>query len=161
MWGIVGLSKFAKSFARFMTAIGAGGNFAPGVQQKWKRENFKRNPVTNDKARHTLCQDLIAAEPRLALMGPTNGWVTAAAEVIEALAQPGNFAHLRMPILVTSAGEELLVDNKSHAAVITQFPDATHLHVADAKHEILMERDEPRAQFWAAFDALAARVAPG
>jgi lysophospholipase len=159
MWGIAGLGGIAKSFARFMTAVGAGGNFAPGVQRKWKRESFKRNPITNDEGRHTLCQDLIVAEPRLALAGPTNGWVAAASDVIGALAQAGAHAHLRMPILVASAEQELLVDNSSHDSILKQLPDATHLKVAAAKHEILMERDPVRAEFWAAFDALTARVA--
>ena len=160
MWGIANLGNTATSFARFMTAVGAGGLFAPGVERKWKRENFKRNQVTSDKDRHARGQGLIAEEPRLALAGPTNGWVAAAADAIEALAQPGAFAHLRMPILVASAGQELLVDNKSHDAVVGQLPDATHIVVAGAKHEILMERDEFRAQFWTAFDELAARIAP-
>ena len=159
MWGIANLGGAAKSFARFMTSVGAGGQFAPSVETKWKRESFKRNPVTSDKDRHARCQGLIAEEPRLALAGPTNGWVAAAADAIEALGQPGVFAHLRVPILVATAGQELLVDNKSHDAVIAQLPDATHIVVAGAKHEILMERDEFRAQFWAAFDDLTQRVA--
>ncbi len=160
MWGIANLGEMAKSYARFMTSVGAGGQFAPSVERKWKRENFKRNPVTNDKDRHARCQGLIAEEPRLALAGPTNGWVAAATDAMAALGQPGVFAHLRFPILVASASQELLVDNKSHEAVVEQLPDAAHIVVAGAKHEILMERDEPRAQFWAAFDELAARVAP-
>ncbi len=59
MWGIAGLDGLAKGFTRFMTSLGAGGMFAPGVPRKWKREAFQRNPVTNDHGRHTICQDLI------------------------------------------------------------------------------------------------------
>jgi lysophospholipase len=53
-----------------------------------------------------------------------------------------------------------LVDNASHPLVIEQLPDATHITVEGAKHEILMERDEKRAEFWAAFDRLTERVVP-
>ena len=88
------------------------------------------------------------------------GWVAAAADATEALPQPGAFAHVRIPVLIATAGEEQLVDNASHDAVAAQLPDATHITIAGAKHEILMERDELRAQFWAAFDQLAERVAP-
>jgi lysophospholipase len=160
MWGIQGLTDMAKKYARFMVSLGAGGTFAPSVEKKWKRENFKRNPVTHDKDRHARCQGLVAEEPRLALAGPTIGWVAAAADATEAFLTPGSLAHVRIPILVLTAGEEQLVDNASHGVVLEQLPDARHITIAGAKHEILMEVDPVRAQFWNAFDELANRVAP-
>jgi 3-hydroxyanthranilate 3,4-dioxygenase len=84
MWGIPGLTPMAKKYVRFMTSLGAGGLFAPQVEKKWKRENFKKNPVTHDKERHARCQGLVSEEPRLALAGPTVGWVAAAADTTEA-----------------------------------------------------------------------------
>jgi lysophospholipase len=160
MWGIAGLNEVAKKYARFMTSLGAGGQFAPSVETKWKRENFKKNPVTHDRERHARCQGLIAEEPRLALAGPTIGWVAAAADATEGFLQPGAMAHVRIPILVATAAEEQLVDNAAQVQVIEQLPDAQHITIAGAKHEILMETDDLRAQFWAAFDELAERVAP-
>src|SRR5262249_24582011 len=123
-------------------------------------ENFKKNPVTHDKERHARCQGLIAEEPRLALAGPTNGWVAAAADTTEAFMQPGVFASIRIPILVATAGREVLVNNASHDEVVAQLPSARHVTIDNAKHEILMELDPLRAQFWAAFDALVNEVAP-
>lgn len=160
MWGIANLGDLGKSYSRFMTSVGAGGQFAPGVDKKWKRENFRRNPVTSDKERHARCQGLISEEPRLALAGPTLGWVSAASDAVEGFLQPGALAHIRIPVLVATAGGELLVDNKSHDAVAALLPNATHITVDGAKHEILMERDEFRTQFWSAFDQLADSVAP-
>jgi lysophospholipase len=58
--GHPGLSPMAKKYVRFMVSLGAGGQFAPSVERKWKRENFKKNPVTHDKERHARCQGLIA-----------------------------------------------------------------------------------------------------
>jgi lysophospholipase len=160
MWGIQGLQDFQKRYARFMVSLGLGGTFAPNVEKKWKRENFKRNPVTHDKERHARCQGLVSEEPRLALAGPTIGWVAAAADATDAFLQPGALAHVRAPILVVTAGEEQLVDNASHDVVVEQLPDAVHVTIAGAKHEILMEVDPVRTQFWEAFDQLTARVAP-
>ena len=160
MWGIAGLTKLAKWWVRFMTSIGAGGQFAPSVDHKWKRENFKKNPVTHDRERHARCQGLIVEEPRLALAGPTHGWVAAAADVTEGFRQPGVFASIRIPILVATASREVLVDNAAHDAVIAQLPEAKHIVVEGAKHEILMEVDPLRAQFWTAFDELVNQVAP-
>lgn len=160
MWGIAHLGNFAKSYVRFMASVGAGGQFAPGVERRWKREAFKRNPVTHDKERHARMQGLLAEEPRLAIAGPTIGWVSAAADTVEAFRQPSALAHLRLPVLIVTAGQEALVDNASHDEVCAQLPDCTHVTIANARHEILMETDEIRAQFWAAFDVFAERVAP-
>ena len=160
MWGIPNLTDVAKKYVRFMVSLGAGGQFAPNVEKKWKRENFKKNPVTHDKARHDRCQGLIAEEPRLALAGPTNGWVAAAADATEGFRQPGALAHVRIPVLVATAGEEQLVDNSAQEAVVHELPDVRHITIEGAKHEILMEVDPIRNQFWEAFDQLAERVAP-
>ena len=158
MWGVQGLKDFHKRYARFMVSLGLGGTFAPGREKKWKRENFKRNPVTHDKERHARCQGLISEEPRLALAGPTIGWVAATADATESFLQPGALANVRIPILVVTAGEEQLVDNASHDTVLAQLPDARHVTIAGAKHEILMETDALQAPFWSAFDELTARV---
>jgi lysophospholipase len=160
MWGIQGLTEMAKKYVRFMTSLGAGGQFAPRVEKKWKREAFKKNPVTHDKERHARCQGLVSEEPRLALAGPTIGWVAAAADATESFLTPNALAHIRIPVLIATAGQEQLVDNAAHAAIAEQLPNAMHIVVEGAKHEILMERDEFRAQFWAAFDQLVAHVAP-
>jgi lysophospholipase len=72
--------------------------------------------------------------------------------------QPGVFASIRIPILVATAGREVLVDNASHDAVVAELPNARHITIDGAKHEILMELDPLRAQFWAAFDELASEV---
>lgn len=160
MWGIAGLSDVAKWYVRFMTSIGAAGAFAPSVDHKWKREPFKKNPVTHDKERHARAQGLIAEEPRLALAGPTNGWVAAAAETTEGFLQPSALAHIRIPVGIATASQEQLVDSSSHDAVAAQLADAKHITIDGAKHEIMMELDPLRAQFWSLFDEIAAKVAP-
>jgi len=160
MWGIAGLTSIAKTYVRLASAVGAGKQFAPGVQKRWAREPFKQNPVTNDEARHARGQAIIEEEPRLALAGPTIGWAAAAADATEGFLQRNALTHITIPILIASAGEEKLVDNASHDAVAERLPNATHITIPGAKHEILMERDEARAQFWAAFDRLVAGLAP-
>lgn len=160
MWGIAGVNDFARSFAKLMTSVGLGAMFAPGVPTKWKKESFKKNPVTHDKERFARAQALVQTEPRLALAGVTLGWVTAALEAIDSFQRPSALAHLRIPIVVLSAGEESLVDNASHEAVTKLLPNARHVMVEGARHEILLETDELRAKLWAEFDRLAEQVAP-
>ena len=95
------------------------------------------------------------AEPRLALAGVTLGWLNAAINAFDGFHQPGALAHLRMPIVVASAGEEALVDNASHEMIAKLLPNAKHIVIPGAKHEILQETDETRA-LW-----LAAQRTPG
>jgi lysophospholipase len=160
MWGIANVKGFAEDFARFMTSAGLGGTFVPGVETKWTKQSFKKNALTHDQERYARAQGLIVENKDLALAGPTLGWVTAALDAIDTFHQPGALNHLRMPIMVLSAGEEALVDNASHAEIATLLPNARHIMVDGARHEILMETDNIRAQFWAAFDMIADAVAP-
>ncbi len=160
MWGVAALGDLVKGFVRFMSALGLGHLFAPSVEQKWRKENWKRSPVTQDRERHARNQGLVIEEPRLQLAGPTIGWLAAAAAAIEGFMQPASLAHIRMPIVVVLAGKEMLVDNKQIAAVAELLPDAQVRTIEGAKHELLMELDEYRDQFMAAFDDLAYRTAP-
>jgi lysophospholipase len=160
MWGILSLKDFTLKFVRFMASVGAGKMFAPGVETTWKKESFKKNLVTHDKERHARGQSLIQAEPRLALAGPTIGWVNAAADAFEGFRRPSALANLRMPITVLSAGQEALVSNLAHGELAKLLPNAQHIVIDAARHEIMMETDPVRAQFWAAFDRLAEAVAP-
>jgi len=160
MWGIANVKGFAEDFTRFMTASGMGGLFAPGVETKWKKQSFKKNALTHDQERYARAQGLVVENKDLALAGPTLGWVTAALDAIDTFHAPGALNHLRMPIMVMSAAEESLVDNSSHAEVATLLPNARHIMIEGARHEIMMETDNIRAQFWAAFDTIADAVAP-
>ena len=70
-------------------------------------------------------------------------------------------SHGRVWLKAFEAGyEEQLVDNASHEIIAHELPDARHIVITGAKHEILMETDAIRAQFWDAFDQLAERVVP-
>jgi lysophospholipase len=43
---------------------------------------------------------------------------------------------------------------------VHELPDVRHITIEGAKHEILMEVDPIRTQFWEAFDQLVERVVP-
>jgi lysophospholipase len=160
MWGIANIKGFAEDFAKFITAMGLGGLFVPGVETRWTRQSFKKNALTHDQERYLQAQGLIMQDMRLALAGPTLGWVSAAIEAFDAFHAPGALKHLRIPVTVMSAGAEALVDNASHAAIAEQLPNARHVTIDGAFHEIMMETDDIRAKFWAEFDAVANQVAP-
>jgi lysophospholipase len=62
-------------------------------------------------------------------------------------------ARIRQPMLIIAAGSDALVSNTAIEDFATLLRAGSHLVVAGSQHEILMEQDSYRSQFWAAFDA--------
>jgi lysophospholipase len=52
-----------------------------------------------------------------------------------------------------TAGRDSVVSNAAIERFATRLRAGAHLVISGSRHEILMERDVYRAQFWAAFDA--------
>jgi lysophospholipase len=72
--------------------------------------------------------------------------------------EPGYLERIELPLLLITAGEDRLIDPKSHAQVAARLRHGEHFTIATARHEIMMETDEIRALFWEAFDRLAKGV---
>jgi lysophospholipase len=119
---------------------------------------FEGNDVTHDKYRYDFTRQWFEADPRLKLGGPTIGWVRQAYRSLDVLNAPGYLERIALPLLIVSAAEDSIVDIATHNQVVARIPGAEHAAVEGARHEILMETDARRAQFWAAFDRLAGRV---
>jgi lysophospholipase len=72
--------------------------------------------------------------------------------------EPGYLERIELPLLLITAGEDRLIDPKSHAQVAARLRHGEHFTIATARHEIMMETDDIRALFWEAFDRLAKGV---
>lgn len=155
MWGLK--SKFfGMSYLVWaMRATGRSGDYAvqPGPPEK-----FETNIVTHDKRRWELQRALIDAAPDLELGPVTWGWLGASLDILATFTKPKALARVNIPVFVASAGEERLVDNASHAAICRRLKDCEHITVEGAMHEILMETDDRRAEFWAGFQKLLKRA---
>ncbi len=115
-------------------------------------EKFEENGVTSDTARFGRYKELIETTPDLALGAPTLGWLSAAFRTMKEAASPEHLRAIGCPVLILSAAADTIADSATHAGVAADIPQGELLSVAGAKHEILMERDDIRAQFWQAFD---------
>lgn len=135
-------------------------HYAPGTgPYRPNTPPFEDNRFTSDERRWQFTERWYAADPRLRLGGPTVGWVRQAFRSFDALAAPGALETIALPVLIASASADRVVDIATHRAVAARIAGAEHVTVDGAKHEILMEIDQRRAQFWDAFDRLAARIA--
>jgi lysophospholipase len=62
-------------------------------------------------------------------------------------------ARIRQPMLIVGGGKDAVVSNPAIEDFASLLRAGSHLVIVGAQHEILMEQDRFRTQFWAAFDA--------
>lgn len=154
MWGLP-LGRMQRYFIWAMRVMGRSDDFA---QKPGPKERFEHNIVTHDEGRWRIQEALTEAAPELSLGPVTWGWLGASLDIVNRMKKPAVLKTIKIPIFVASAAEEQLIDNRAHAQVARLLQDCEHITVKDAMHEILMEKDEKRAEFWAGFDRLLARA---
>ncbi|HLL29173.1 MAG TPA: alpha/beta hydrolase [Xanthobacteraceae bacterium] len=113
---------------------------------------FANNPLTTDPVRYERIAGLEQL-PGLGLGSPTFGWTNAAFDVMQRLSDPLYPTALRQPLLIFAAGDDPIASTIATERFSVRLRAGAHLVIPGARHEILMERDAIRAQFWAAFDA--------
>jgi lysophospholipase len=147
-------SRGAKITARTLRYFGTGGAYIPGGgAAAVATRPFIGNPLTSDPVRYARTAAIVEAEPDLGLGAPTVGWVDAAFRAMRDLAEPSYPARIRQPMLILAAGQDDLVSTPAIGQFALRLRAGAHLVISGARHEILMERDHFRSQFWAAFDA--------
>jgi lysophospholipase len=72
------------------------------------------------------------------------------------MAEPDFVETIPMPVLIVLGGSDRVVSNLAAEAFSRRVKTAAHLRIPGALHEILMESDQFRDQFWVAFDAFIA-----
>jgi lysophospholipase len=140
--------------AAAVTRMGLGGMSAHGPARRTiERVDFAKNALTGDRARFergvTLCEKL----PEVTVSGPTYGWVHAACRAMREAADPKYAAAIQIPSLFLVGSLEEVVSLRAIERFARGMRSASALVVPGGRHELLMERDAIRAQFWAAFDA--------
>ncbi len=119
---------------------------------------FEGNKLTSDQRRHERFRELQTAAPNACIFAPTYGWLHAATHAIDDLHQPGRLDSVKIPVLIISAEVDALVDPADHIALAQAYDRIDCVTIKSALHEILMERDEFRDQYWKAFDGYVEKV---
>lgn len=162
MWGLatppllraaVGLqARLARPFGRDLgyTPTTGPDHGLPGM-------SFDLNPLTRDRAMFDRMKAHLAAEPLLAIGGPTLRWMGAALAEMAALARA---PAPPVPAVIGLGGAERIVSPAAIRARAARWPGAELRDYPGAEHELLMERPEVRDDLIARACALFAR-APG
>lgn len=148
----------AKALAGLACALGFAGRYAFSQGDYDTAEAaFAGNVITSDPRRYAVFHDAYRDRPELRVGGVTFGWLRAAFRASEAVLHTEPLDRVRYPVLVLCAPADKVVDPGAQEAVARRFPHGTLVRYPDARHEVLMERDEIRDRVWADIDAFLAR----
>jgi lysophospholipase len=152
--------------AETLDIIGFGTAFIPGGgETSVATRPFDGNVLTSDPRRYARTAGIMAVAPQLGLGDPTIGWANSAFRMMARFTDPEFPRRTLMPTLVIASGADMVVDTAAVERFSTRLKAGRLIVIPHARHEIMMERDVFRAQFWAAFDAFvpgtrAAAVSP-
>jgi lysophospholipase len=148
------LAGAARAVARLCRYGGLARSFVPGGRgRSLLFRTFESNLLTSDETRFRISLDHMAVEPRLALGAPTLGWLHAAFDAMARLHAPDYPERMRTPVLAVVPGADRVVAPRATERLVSRLRASRVVTVPGSRHEILMERDLFRQQFWAAFDA--------
>jgi len=152
--GVRRMYGLAPGFARVLRMTGRGGGYVPrGGPTVQMTLPFLGNALTSDPVRYARVAAVLEAEPALGLGSPTIAWIDSAFRVMAQMRAPSFPARIRQPILIVAAGQDQLVSTAAIETFAIHLRAGSHVIVPGAQHELLMEQDVYRNQFWAAFDA--------
>jgi lysophospholipase len=139
-----------------MTGIGRQDDFVLGMEGRDPlRLKFEDNLVTSDRMRWERTQAVVTKHPDLRLAGPTWAWLKAAAASMAMEMAPGYAEAIETPVLVCGAGKDRICLTPAARDFAQRMPHGKYVEFPDAEHEILMENDTIRTEFWKAFDDFA------
>lgn len=146
--------RYSEPAVRFLKIFGFGHLYIPGGDRTViAAKPFIGNILTSDPVRYARTVAVLEAEAKLGIGSPTVSWAYAAFEAMRQFEDPSYTAKIHQPILMIAAGRDMIVSTPKIESYATRLRAGSHLIIAGAKHEIMMEQDRYRAQFWAAFDA--------
>lgn len=137
-----------------MTAIGLGEISAPGqAAETMTTIPFEGNRLTADPARFAVSRELALQLPNVFVLGPTFGWLYAAFSAMREASDPAFAAAIRAPMLTIVGALDRVVSVTAVERLASGLRAGGQVVIPGAEHELLLERDVIRQQFFAAFDA--------
>ena len=140
-------------FALGLTFLGLGELRLPGTPRKRRHDPFEGNSLTSDEIRYSRGENILDAQPDLVTGAPTIAWINAACQAMRRFARHDYGPSVSVPILIVAAGADTVVNTKASEELASRMRAAGYVEIPGARHELLMEADRFREQFWAAFDA--------
>jgi len=153
---MIGLSmirapRMAHLFATIFSSLGFHRSYVPGGNDNPLME-FENNPLTPDPLRFGISRTILSEAPDLAIASPTIGWVKTSFDAMARLQDPQTAQKISTPLLFIAGPQDRITDTQATERFVAHLRNGKLLKLQDAEHEILLERDALRHQFWKAFD---------
>ncbi|MGY2052004.1 alpha/beta hydrolase [Methylobacterium sp. JK268] len=146
--------RAAMRLAALLNGLGLGRRYVPGGGPvSIATKPFPGNRLTTDPIRYARNAAAALAVGAGAVGDPTVAWLAAAFRAMRRLEDPRYPLGIRLPVLVVAAGDDPVCSTPAIERFAARLRAGHGLTLRGARHEILMERDGIREQFWAAFDA--------
>ena len=140
--------------AAIMTALGFGELNAPGTKGTSLEDvAFADNFLSGDPKRYERNVDIVTKTPDIAIGAPTVGWLYAACRAMREASDPDFGPSIKVPVLVVAGALDKVVSIGAIETLAAELRAGAKIVITGSRHEIMMERDAIREQFWAAFDA--------
>ncbi|WP_299482782.1 alpha/beta hydrolase [uncultured Roseibium sp.] len=146
------VEKIGFPLARLFCLLGFGWLYVPGGNSKLF-VSFEKNRQTSDRTRYERSNKVLEHAPKLGVGSATFGWLNAAARTMMPLRRRGAGPGIKLPCLMLAAGGDRIVSTPAIEDFVARTRSAAYVEIPGSAHEIMMERDVYRDQFWAAFDA--------
>lgn len=114
---------------------------------------FTDNRLTHDDARFARTEAVFKAAPELDTGPATIGWLNAACRAMKIVRDYDFAPQVSLPMLFVAAGGDEVVSSPATEELAARMRAAGYVEIPGARHELMMEADRFREQFWAAFDA--------
>lgn len=145
---------FACRLAAFLTAIGLGEMKLPRSKSPpIETLPFEGNALTSDPARFARNVEIARRLPQVGVGVPTYGWLYAACKAMGEAGDPDFGPAVGVPILMVAGSLDVIVSLQAIEGLAGQLRTGSQVMIAGARHELMMERNSLREQFFAAFDA--------
>jgi len=139
---------------RVLRMLGFGKAFVPGGgETSISTLPFKGNRLTGDPVRYARNAGAATAIGAGAVGAPTVAWLDAAFRFMKRFTDARYAMKIRLPTLIVAAGADPVCATPATERFASRLKAGRVIVLPGARHEILMERDVIREQFWAAFDA--------
>ncbi|WP_108659836.1 alpha/beta fold hydrolase [Acuticoccus kandeliae] len=120
---------------------------------------FAHNRLTSDAARYARLVKVADENPELMVGAPTVGWLRAALGAMQRFERTKGDP-LPIPTLFVASGHDTVVSTPAIDRFARATPGGGLVMLPGARHQALLERDELRNLFFAAFDAFVTRAEP-
>ncbi|KAB0268926.1 alpha/beta hydrolase [Microvirga brassicacearum] len=151
---MVKYSRLAAILVRVLNWLGFGKAFVPGGgATSISTKPFTGNRLTSDPVRYGRNAQAAQAIGDGAIGAPTVSWLDSAYRFMKRFIDPRYAPKIRLPTLIIAAGADPVCATPATERFAARLKAGHAIVIPGARHEILMERDEIREQFWAAFDA--------